>query len=82
MKLIAYIIFGVDKLIYNTLGVVTPVRRAVWARRAKELQRALDYQHNYVAKHNAYAANPVSGYWYVQHGMIDNVKELKHLDEI
>lgn len=82
MKILAYLVFGIDNIIYKTIGWATPIRRAVWARRSKELQRALNYQHNYVAKHNAYAANPISGYWYVQHGMIDSVKEINHLGEI
>ena len=82
MKILAYLVFGLDKAIYKAFGVVSPIRRAYWRRKAKELQKALDYQHNYVAKHNAYAANPISGYWYVQHGMIDSVKELNHLGEI
>lgn len=82
MKLIAYLVFGIDQIIYKTFGVVSPIRKAVWRRQAKQIQYALDYQHNYVAKHNTYAANPISGYWYVQHGMIDSVKELNHLDEI
>lgn len=82
MKLLAYVVFGLDKVLYNVFGVVTPVRRAVWRRESKELQKALDYQHNYVDKHNAYAANPISGYWYVQHGMIDSIRELNHLGEI
>lgn len=82
MKILAYFIFRVDQVLYKAFGIVTPIRRAFWRCRAKELQKALDYQHNYVAKHNAYAANPISGYWYVQHGMIDSIKELHNLGEI
>ena len=81
MKVIAYIIFGLDKAIYDIFGVVTPIRRAYWARRAKELQRALDYQHKVVDDYNSYAADKMTGRFYVEHyQMLDSVNAIKNLD--
>lgn len=83
MKILAYIIFGLDKVLYNALGVVTPIRRAYWHRKAKELQRALDYQHNVVAKRNACDDTAHTGRYYVEnYRMIDSIYELNHLGEI
>ena len=83
MKILAYLVFGLDKVLYNVLGVVTPIRRAYWRRRAKELQKALDYQHNKVAKYNSYAADKMTGRFYVEkYGMIDSIHELNRLGEI
>lgn len=82
MKLIA-IIFGLDNAIYKVFGIVTPIRRSYWRRKAKELQKALDYQHNKVAKYNSYAADKMTGRYYVEnYGMIDSIHELNHLGEI
>lgn len=45
MKLLAYIVFGLDKVLYKTLGIVTPIRRVYWRRRAKAIQRMLNAEH-------------------------------------
>lgn len=83
MKILAYLVFGFDKVLYNIFGVVTPIRRAYWRRRAKELQRALDYQHNKVAEYNSYAADKMTGRFYVEkYGMVDSIRELNRLGEI
>ena len=83
MKILAYLVFGLDKVLYNVFGVVTPIRRAYWRRRAKELQKALDYQHNKVAEYNSYAATKMTGRYYVEkYGMIDSIYKLNHLGEI
>lgn len=83
MKILAYLVFGLDKVLYNVFGVVTPIRRTYWRRRAKELQNALDYQHNKVAKYNSYATTKMTGRYYVEkYGMIDSIRELNHLGEI
>ena len=83
MKILAYIVFGLDKVLYNVFGVVTPIRRAYWRRRAKELQRALDYQHIFVAKRNACNDTAHTGRYYVEkYGMIDSIRTLNHLGEI
>ena len=80
MKILAYLVFGLDKVLYNVFGVVTPIRRTYWRRREKELQKALDYQHNKVAEYNSYAATKMTGRYYVEKcGMIDSVYELNHL---
>ena len=83
MKILAHLVFELDKVLYNAFGVVTPIRRTYWRRKAKELQRALDYQHDKVAKYNSYAATKMTGRYYVEkYGMIDSIHELNHLDEI
>lgn len=46
MKLIAYIVFGLDQVIYKTLGWTSPIRRAYWRRQAAILQSQLDTEHN------------------------------------
>ena len=83
MKILAYLVFGLDKVLYNVFGVVTPIRRAYWRRRVKELQKALDYHHNYVAKRNACDDTAHTGRYYVEkYGMIDSIRELNRLGEI
>lgn len=83
MKILAYLVFGLDKVLYNVFGVVTPIRRAYWRRKAKELQKALDYQHNKVAKYNSYAADKMTGRFYVEkYDMIDSIRELNRLGKI
>lgn len=83
MKILAYLVFGFDKVLYNVFGVITPIRRAYWRRRAKKLQKALDYQHNKVAKYNSCSADKMTGRFYVEnYGMIDSIRELNHLGEI
>lgn len=83
MKILAYLVFGLDKVLYNVFGVVTPIRRAYWRRRAKEIQKALDYQHNKVAKYNSYATTKMTGRYYAEKcGMIDSISELNYISEI
>lgn len=83
MKILAYIIFGLDKILYDILGVVTPIRRAYWRRKAKELQKALDYQHKTVDKFNKYAADKMTGRYYVEnYGVLDNVTRINHINEL
>lgn len=83
MKILAYLVFGLDKVLYNVFGVVTPIRRTYWHRRAKELQKALDYQHTFVSKRNAYHYIAHTGKYYVEnYRMIDSVHTLNHLGEI
>lgn len=83
MKILVYIIITIDKVLYNVFGVVTPIRRTYWRRRAKELQKALDYQHSKVAKYNSYAATKMTGRYYVEkYGMIDSIRAINHLGEI
>ena len=83
MKILAYLVFGLDNALYKAFGIVSPIRRAYWRRRAKELQNALDYQHNKVAKYNSYATTKMTGKYYVEkYGMIDSIYELNHLGEI
>ena len=43
---VSRVIFGVDNLLYNTIGIVTPFRRAYWRRRANKNQRELDREHS------------------------------------
>lgn len=83
MKILAYLVFGLDKVLYNVFGVVTPIRRTYWRRRAKELQKALDYQHIFVFEHNACRDIAHTSRYYVEnYGMIDSIRELNHLGEI
>lgn len=83
MKLLAYIVFGLDKVLYNVFGVVTPIRQAYLRRRAKAIQKALDYQHILVAKRNACDDTAHTGRYYVEnYQMIDSIRELNHLGEI
>ena len=46
MKILVYIIFGVDQLIYKTIGWASPIRKAYWRRKAIQIQYELDTQHN------------------------------------
>ena len=79
MKILAYLVFGLDKVFYNVFGVVTPIRRAYWRRKAKELQKALDYQHIFVFEHNVCRDIAHTGRYYVEnYGMIDSIRELNH----
>ena len=83
MKILAYLVFGLDKVLYNVFGVVTPIRRAYWRRRAKEIQKALDYQHNKVAEYNSYAVDKMTSRYYVEkYGMIDSIRALNHIGDI
>lgn len=83
MKILVYLVFGVDQVLYKAFGIVSPIRRAYWRRKAKELQKALDYQHNEVAKYNSYAATKMTGRHYVEnYGMLDSINKLKYFGEI
>lgn len=83
MKILAYLVFGLDKVLYKAFGIVTPIRRAYWRRKAKELQKALDCQHTFVSECNAYHDIAHTGRYYVEkHGMIDSIRELNRLGEI
>ena len=83
MKILAYLVFGLDKVFYNVFGVVTPIRRAYWRRKAKEIQSALDYQHIFVFEHNACRDIAHTGRYYVEnYGMIDSVSILNHIGDM
>ena len=83
MKILAYLVFGLDKVLYNVFGVVTPIRRTYWRRRAKELQKALDYQHTFVSERNACHDIAHTGKYYVEnYRMIDSMDILKHIGDI
>lgn len=83
MKILAYLVFGLDNIIYNVFGVVTPIRRAYWRRKAKKLQKALDYQHTFVFECNAYRDIAYTGRYYVEnYGMIDSVYILNHIGDM
>lgn len=43
---ISRVIFTLDNLLYNTIGIVTPFRRRYWHRRANKIQRDLDREHS------------------------------------
>lgn len=45
MKILAYLVFGLDKVLYKAFGIVSPMRRAYWCRRAKSIQRQLNIEH-------------------------------------
>lgn len=83
MKLIAYLIFGIDNALYKAFGIISPIRRASWRRKAKKLQKALDYQHIFVAKRNACNDTAHTGRYYVEnYQMVDSIYELNRLGEI
>lgn len=44
-KFIAYIIITIDNALYKAFGIVSPMRRAYWHRRAKAIQRMLNVEH-------------------------------------
>ena len=43
---VSRIIFRIDTFLYNTIGIVTPFRRAYWRRSANKIQRSLDREHS------------------------------------
>ena len=45
MKILAYIIIAIDNALYKAFGIVSPMRRAYWHRRAKLIQRQLNIEH-------------------------------------
>ena len=74
MKILGYLVFGLDKVLYKAFGIVTPIRRAYWRRRAKEIQKALDYQRIFVSERNACRDVDHTGKYYVKnYRMIDSV---------
>lgn len=80
MKILAYLVFGLDNALYKAFGIVSPIRRAYWRRRVKELQKALDYQHTFVSERNACHDIAHTGRYYVEkYGMIDSIHKLNHL---
>ena len=80
MKILAYLLFGFDTIIYKVFGVVTPIRRAYWHYKAKKLQKALDYQHIFVSERNACRDTAHTGKYYVEnYRMIDSIREINHL---
>lgn len=83
MKILAYLLFGFDTILYKVFGVVTPIRRAYWRRKAKKLQKALDYQHIFVSERNACRDTAHTGKYYVEnYRMIDSMDILNHIDDI
>lgn len=42
----AKIVAKIDKFLYKYIGIVTPLRRNIWRRTAKKLQRQLDREHS------------------------------------
>ena len=83
MKILFYLVVEFDKVIYNVFGVVTPIRRAYWRRKAKEIQKALDYQHTFVSERNACHDIDHTGKYYVDnYRMIDSVYILNNIGEI
>lgn len=79
MKILVYLVSRLDNAIYKTIGWASPIRRAVWARRSKELQRALNYQHTFVSEHNACRDIAHTGKYCVEKcGMIDSVYIINH----
>ena len=40
------IIIAINNAIYRTFGIVTPLRRYIWCKNAREIQQKLDYQHS------------------------------------
>ena len=43
---VSRVIFAVDNLLYNTVGVVTPFRRRYWKRRSRKVQGDLYREHS------------------------------------
>ena len=83
MKILFYLVFGLDTVLYKVFGVVTPIRRAYWRRKAKEIQKALDYQRIFVSERNANRDIDHTGKYYVDnYRMIDSVYILNHIGEI
>lgn len=83
MKILFYLVFGLDTVLYKVFRVVTPIRRAYWRRKAKEIQKALDYQHTFVSERNANRDVDHTGKYYVDnYRMIDSVYILNHIGEI
>lgn len=83
MKILFYLVSEFDIVLYKVFGVVTPIRRAYWRRKAKEIQKALDYQHIFVSECNANSDVDHTGKYYVDnYRMIDSVYKLNHIGEI
>ena len=74
MKILVYLLFGLDTVIYKVFRVVTPIRRAYWRYEAKKLQKAIDYQRIFVSERNACRDVDHTGKYYVDnYRMIDSV---------
>ena len=83
MKIITYIVFGLDKVLYNVFGVITPIRRAYWRKQSKAITLALRFQHRYVERRNTYRYIPMSGRWYVKNfDLVDDINKFKDADKI
>lgn len=80
MKILAYLLFGFDTILYKVFGVVTPIRRAYWRCKAKKIQKALDYQHIFVSERNACRDTAHTGKYYVEnYRMIDSIRKINHI---
>ena len=44
--MIAKVVTKVDNFIYKCIGIVTPLRRSIWRRTSRSIQRELDRQHS------------------------------------
>ena len=83
MKVIAKIIVAIDNAIYKVFGIVSPMRRTSWRRRAETIQKALDYQHRKVDCFNKYIVIKHTSGYYVEKGMLeDNVAVINRLNGI
>ena len=80
MKILGYLLFGLDIVLYNVFGVVTPIRRAYWRYKAKKLQKALDYQRIFVSERNACRDTAHTGKYYVEnYRMIDSIRKINNI---
>lgn len=83
MKIIARFIFGLDNIIYKTIGWASPIRRAYWRKQSKAITLALRFQHRYIERRNVYRCIPMSGRWYVENfDLVDDVNKFKDADKI
>ena len=80
MKILVYLLFGFDTILYKVFGVVTPIRRAYWRYKAKKLQKALDYQRIFVSERNACRDTAHTGKYYVEnYRMIDSIRKINNI---
>ena len=80
MKILGYLLFGFDTILYKVFGVVTPIRRAYWRYKAKKLQKALDYQRIFVSERNACRDTAHTGKYYVEnYRMIDSIRKINNI---
>lgn len=52
VKAIAHLIVALDNLLYNTLGVISPLRRSKWQKDAHKIQAKLNYEHSRRDRYN------------------------------